>query len=174
MNKRILNSLPPEERFLLSQTDKDQLRKLDEDELIELHSRIRRARNKHVGVYRRKGAGKVAGRGGRGKAKQTNQRNADRAEVYEEALSRVSRALAKAANESAKQLRDERIAAARGESDGKKKSRNPASKKSARKTAPKKSTSRSGDRSHKSPVNKRSVAGQRSSKARSQAKRDSR
>lgn len=53
MNKRILNSLTELERNLLAETKKKAMAELDEDALLALHDRIRRARTKYVKVYRR-------------------------------------------------------------------------------------------------------------------------
>ena len=86
--------------------------KLNEDELIDLHRRIRRARNKYAGVYRRQGSAKIAKKGGRGLAKEKNSRNAGRAEVFEDALARVSAQLAEVAAASAERLKADRLAAA--------------------------------------------------------------
>ncbi len=58
--KKILNSLSEEEFVLIRETKKAQMADLDEDKLITLHTRIRRARNKHVKLYRQEGAAKVA------------------------------------------------------------------------------------------------------------------
>ena len=55
----------------------------------------------------------VAETGGRGKARRANARNAARAEVFEEALNRVSRRLAVLSRRSATDLRTERLAAAK-------------------------------------------------------------
>lgn len=173
MSRAIINSLPASERFLLSQTESANLASLDEDELLALHDRIRRARNKFSTLYRREGAQRVSRTGGRGKARQKNRRNADRAEVYEDALARVSRALAKAAKQSAADLREERLEAARAARQGvtaKKTSakKTPAKKTAAKKTTPKRSTAKS------TPAGKRARASVRATGARRQAKRDAR
>jgi hypothetical protein len=115
MNRTITNSLTEAELALVRETDRDRLAGLDEDALADLHDRIRRARTKHVGIYRRTGAATVEVKGGRGVAKERNARNAAKAEVFEDALARVSRALAAAARASATALRAERVAAARSE-----------------------------------------------------------
>ena len=115
MNLAIRNSLTEGELALVRETDPDRLAALDEDALADLHDRIRRARTKHVGIYRRSGSAKVEVKGGRGLAKERNARNAAKAEVFEDALARVSRALAAAARASATALRAERVAAARAE-----------------------------------------------------------
>ena len=114
MNKSVLNSLSDDERVLVIQTERGRLVELDEDELVDLHKRVRRARNKYVKIYRRQASNRVAEQGGRGKARPKNRRNADRAEVFEFALARVSRRLGAEARRSATALRDERLAAARG------------------------------------------------------------
>jgi hypothetical protein len=113
----LANSLGSAERDLLRETEDARMAKLDEDGLVDLHRRIRRARNKYVGIYRREGSGKVAGKGGRGIAKEKNSRNAQRAEVFEDALARVSSRLAQAAAASAEELKTARLDAARREGD---------------------------------------------------------
>jgi hypothetical protein len=108
----LAKSLGTTERDLLRETEKRRMAELDEDGLVDLHRRIRRARNKYVGVYRRSGSGKVSKKGGRGLAKERNTRNAGRAEVFEDALARVSARLAEAAAAEAKALKAARLAAA--------------------------------------------------------------
>ena len=108
----LANSLGKPEQDLLRETEPKRMVALDEDELIDLHKRIRRARNKYAGIYRRQGSAKVRKKGGRGLAKQKNTRNAGRSEVFEDALARVSAQLALVAAASAEQLKVDRIAAA--------------------------------------------------------------
>jgi hypothetical protein len=115
VNLTIMNSLTEAELALVRETERDRLAGLDEDALAALHDRIRRARTKYVTIYRRAGAATIETKGGRGVAKERNARNAAKAEVFEDALARVSRALAAAARASAGALRAERIAAARAE-----------------------------------------------------------
>jgi hypothetical protein len=55
----------------------------------------------------------VAGVGGRGLARPQNRRNADKAEVFETALARVSKQVDVVARRAAAQLKAERLAAAR-------------------------------------------------------------
>ncbi|WP_254549969.1 hypothetical protein [Catellatospora tritici] len=107
------NTLTEAEFLLVRDTAVDQLAGLDEDELLDLHARVRRARNKYTGLYRRQGAAKVSTVGGRGKAGEKNTRNRDKAEVFEDALARVSRRLAVVARESAQALKAERLETAR-------------------------------------------------------------
>jgi hypothetical protein len=111
--KALLNSLTEAELALVRETDRQALAELDEDALVALHSRVRRARDKHVKMYRRQASGRVAEYGGRGKARPKNTRNAQKAEVFEDALARVSRSLAAAARASATELKNQRLAAAR-------------------------------------------------------------
>lgn len=113
--KKTLNSLSESDYLLVRETKKSQMAGLDEDDLLDLHSRIRRARNKHVTLYRRAGAEKVKAKGGRGSAKKANVRNAAKAEVFEDALSRVSRRLARVSRDAALELKAERLARARTE-----------------------------------------------------------
>ena len=86
----LANSLGKAEKDLLREAEPKRMAELSEDELIDLHKRIRRARNKYAGIYRRQGSAKVRKKGGRGLAKEKNSRNAGRSEVFEDALSRVS------------------------------------------------------------------------------------
>lgn len=97
---------------LIREIEPDRMEQLDEDELLALHKRIRRARNKHVSNYRRKGAKRVAEEGGRGAARPGNKKFLLRAEVFEEALARVSDRLAVVAHEEAEALKAERLARA--------------------------------------------------------------
>jgi hypothetical protein len=104
MNQGLLNSLTDAERRLVAETERTALKSLDEDQLVELHQRIRRARTKYVKNYRRGASSAVAEFGGRGISYPK--------QIFELALARVSRELAAAANRTAAQLRAERIAAA--------------------------------------------------------------
>ena len=81
-----LNSLTEAELAIARSAEPDALAELDEDALLELHGRVRRARNKYLGQYRRRAAASVGGVGGRGKAHAQNQRARDKAEVLETAL----------------------------------------------------------------------------------------
>jgi len=106
-------SLTAEQGDLVRETEAARLAELTEDELIELHQRVRRARNKHVGLYRRQAAALVEVKGARGAARPANRLNADRAEVFELALARVSSRLSVVARAAAAELKAERLAAAR-------------------------------------------------------------
>lgn len=108
-----LNSLTEAELMIARSAEPKALADLDEDALLDVHDRIRRARNKYLGLYRRQAAAKVSEIGGRGKAYEQNQRARDKVEVFETALARVSTAVAKAARRSAADLKAERLAAVR-------------------------------------------------------------
>ena len=108
----LVNSLGGKEQDLLRETEAERMATLDEDSLVDLHRRIRKARNKYVGIYRREGSAKVSKKGGRGMAKQRNSRNAGRAEAFEDALARVSTQLATVAAAAAEELKAARLSAA--------------------------------------------------------------
>jgi hypothetical protein len=170
MNKTLLASLNQADRLLVSETEAAALAPLTEDEVSALHTRVLRARNKAVGVYRRGATQKVSTKGGRGKASPTNTLARTRVEAFEEALGRVSTRLAVLARQSAKELRQERIsaaAAAKGSAPASK----PASAKSKGRSVTK---TKVGDRSLRSPARERDRAGAQGANARWQSKRDSR
>jgi hypothetical protein len=108
----LANSLGKSAQDLLRETEDDRMAQLDEDGLVDLHRRVRRARNKYVDIYRRTGSQKVSKKGGRGLAKDKNARNAGRAEVFEDALARVSARLAEVAAAEAEALKAARLGAA--------------------------------------------------------------
>src|SRR5262249_20462135 len=97
------------EQALLRQAEASSLALLDEDELIDLHTRMRRARNKYTTLYRRRASAQVEADAGRAKAHAQHARTAAKAEAFEDALARVSQALAKAARTRATSLRAERL-----------------------------------------------------------------
>ena len=111
----VARALGAAELEVVRRTEPAVLADLTEDELIELHTRVRRGRDKHAGQYRRQSAARVAEAGGRGAARPGNRRAAERAEVFEAALARVSTALARPCSprRSAADLKAERLAAAR-------------------------------------------------------------
>jgi len=70
MNASLLAVLNDAERLLVAETGRAELAALDEDAAIELETRIRRARNKYVGQYRRAASPpwpSTAGGAGRGR-----------------------------------------------------------------------------------------------------------
>jgi hypothetical protein len=173
MNKSLLAVLNDAERLLVAQTGRAELAALDEDAAIELEARIRRARNKYVGQYRRAASAAVAEHGGRGKARPENTRAAMKAEAFEEALSLVSRRVAALARQSAAQLRSERLAAARAARQAPAPGARSAAPATARK-GPAVTGEPVGDRALRSPATAKRRASARAAGARRQAKRDSR
>ena len=113
MNQGLLNSLTEAERQLVAEAERDALKQLDEDTLLDLHQRIRRTRTKYVKNYRRGASAAVADVGGRGLSYARNQRDRDKAELFESVLATVSREVAAAARRASMELRAERIAAGR-------------------------------------------------------------
>jgi hypothetical protein len=109
----MVNSLTETELMLFREAEPGNLAGLDEDGLLEVHNRIRRARDKHQKVYRRQAAARVGEIGARGRAYPKNTRSRAKAEVFEDALARVSEAVAAAARISVEALRAERLAEAR-------------------------------------------------------------
>ena len=173
MNASLLAVLNDAERLLVAETGRAELAALDEDAAIELETRIRRARNKYVGQYRRAASAAVAEHGGRGKARPENRRAAMKAEAFEEALSRVSRRVAALARQAAAELRAERLAAARAARQG----RGPnagAALPAAGRPASAVTGEPTGDRALRSPASAKRRASTRAMGARQQAKWDSR
>jgi hypothetical protein len=173
MNATLLAALNDAERLLVAQTERAELTALDEDGAIELEARIRRARNKYVGQYRRGASARVAEHGARGQAAPQNQLAALKAEAFEEALARVSRRVAALARQSAAELRAERLAAARAAKQAHGPSVQGAVPAVGRQ-GPAVTEGRLGDRALHSPNAKKRVASTRAAGARQQAKRDSR
>lgn len=118
MHRAVLNSMTAAERRLVDETSRDAMAELDEEELLALHSRIRRARAKYVSTYRRKASRAVVKRGGRGFSYPKNQRDRDKAEVFEGALASVSRQVGRHAARAAAELKASRLAAARSDGSG--------------------------------------------------------
>jgi len=173
MNASLLAVLNDSERLLIAQTERAELAALDEDAAIEFEARIRRARNKYVGQYRRGASAAVLGHGGRGKARPENTRAAMKAEAFEQALARVSHRVAVLARESAAKLRAERLAAAKAARQG----HGPGAREAAPATGrqgPELTGEPIGDRALRSPASEKRRAGTRAEGARKQARRDSR
>lgn len=105
--------LKSKERDLIRELEPERMAELDEDGLIALHKRVRRARNKHTTNYRRGAAERVTETGARGEAAAGSDKARARAYVFEEALALVSEELARVAHAQAEALKDERLARAR-------------------------------------------------------------
>ena len=121
MNQAVLNSMTAAEQRLVAETSREAMVGLDEEELLALHARIRRARSKYVTMYRRNARGAVVKRGGRGFSYPKNQRDRDKAEVFEGALAAVSKEVGTHAARAAAELKASRLAAARSTGSGPKK-----------------------------------------------------
>lgn len=167
MAKVTLGNLTAKEYELVLETQKKNLDTLDEDGLDELLTRVRRARTKNVKLHRAEVAEQVPVKGARGAASRAPRRSGDKAEIFEEALARVSSALAKAARASAAELKAERLAAAAG---------TPTSAPARPAAAPAKASRAKASTKVGSPsaVEKKRAASVKASGARRQAKSDSR
>ena len=115
----LLSVLNSDERDLVRETEPARMDLLDEDELIALHQRVRRARKKYQKNYRRQAAAGVEDHGGRGVSRPKNTRAAQKAEIFEDVLADVSDRLAVLARATAEELKQQRLAAAQaGRSTG--------------------------------------------------------
>lgn len=157
------------EADLVRETEPERMEELDEDALLELHTRVRRARTKYVKLYRRQAATRVSAKGGRGAARPANRRNADKAEVFEIALARVSKRVDVVARKAAADLKAERLAAAKEARMSAAPTTGPATrrKSAAPSTGP-------ATRTRKTTGGLKKDASSRSQGARRQAKRDAR
>ena len=175
MNASLLAVLNDTERLLVAETERASLAALDEDAAIELETRIRRARSKYVGQYRRAASAAVAGHGGRGKARPENTSARMKAEAFEEALSRVSGRVATLARQAARQLRAERLAAARAvkQSRGPRPA-SPGAAVTATQNGPTATGEPAGARPLRTPASEKRRAGTLAMGARRQARKDSR
>lgn len=151
---------------LIRELEPARLELLDEEGLLQLHKRVRKARNKYTTNYRRKAADEVLEAGGRGAAANKSDKARARALVFEEALSIVSTELARVAHEAAEELKDERL-----ERAGADKSTGPESSG----TGTKSTTTSGRTRSHqKTTGGVKRDASSRSQGAQRQAKKDAR
>jgi hypothetical protein len=172
MDASLLAVLTESERLLVAETDRDALAMLDEDGAIALETRIRRARDKYVGQYRRGASTRVADHGGRGRARPENARARAKAEAFERALAQVSRRVAVLARESAAALRAERLAAAKA---GRQRDW-PGSGEMVprqRRRGPDATPEPTGERALRNPASEKERAGTLAQGARRQARRDS-
>jgi hypothetical protein len=160
MNKATWAMLNDSEQSLLRDAEGSSLDQLDEDELLDLHTRVRRARNKYTTLYRRRASMQVQ------QAHAQHARTAARAEVFEDALARVSRALARSARARARALRAERLEAARGQA------RRRAS--STRPRVPASGGVQHGPTRRRTPISERASASARAGTRRAEAKREAR
>jgi hypothetical protein len=174
MNKAMRKTLTKGETSLIEETKPGSLSGLDEDQLIDLHKRVRRARNKYVKNLRRESAARVERKGSRGTGGGKQKRMAVKAEVFEDALSRVSRQLSVVSRRSAAELRAQRLSAARAAKGGGSGAAEDTTVEPGGPSGAVTSATRRGDRSLRSPASTRRVAATRSHGARRQARKDSR
>lgn len=100
------------EQTLLVATETARLKQLSEDELDVLLTEVRRERNKYSKLYRRQSSALVEASSSRAGTSSSNQRTRRKAEIFEDTLARVARALSVAARASANELKRERLDAA--------------------------------------------------------------
>ena len=167
MNKATWGMLNESEKALLRQAEGSSLAQLDEDELIDLHTRVRRARTKYSTLYRRRASAQVKQDAGRVKAHAQHARTVAKAEAFEDALARVSAALGKAARVRAAALRAERLEAAKRQGG----SARPPGKRT-RATPP--NGVRKGATQQRTPIRKKARAVARATTRRVEATRDAR
>ncbi len=172
MKQSQLAMLNETEQALVRDAEPARLTKLDEDDLLALHDRVRRARTKYTKLYRRGAAQRVSKDASRGRASAVNRTAREKAEIFEDVLARVSRRVAVVARASASELRAERIEAARG--DRPVTTARPRASKPARAgSGTSKPVKRGGDNRYRSPIKEKATASTRASGQRRQAKRDS-
>ena len=183
MNASLLAVLTDAERLMVGETEPARLAALDEDAAIALEARIRRARDKYTGQYRRAASVRVPEQGGRGVARPMNTRAALKAEAFEGALARVSRRVAALARQSAARLRDERLAAARAAKLGQRPGSRPANARPGRTGHPGRAARPGGDatattraagrQALRTPASEKRRASTQATGDRRQARRDS-
>lgn len=166
MDNAVWGMLNDAEKALLRETTAPELTGLDEDALAALHQRVRRARDKYTKLYRRRAAEQVTADRSRKRAHAQHARTLIKAEAFEEALERTSRALARAAKASAAQLKAERLAAAQASHSG------AAASGRAAPTQPE--PTGGAPRTRRTPASEKRRASIRATGARRQAKRDAR
>jgi len=180
MNPSVRAMLNEQEQELLRSVAPAKLRKLDEDELIELHGRIRRARTKYIKMHRRRGTDQVRSDRSRTRASGAVSATAMKAEAFEEALSAVSERLARVAASAAKDLKRERLTAAAAATGSPHRTK-PASKSTKSKATSKRTASRSAAKKAAAtrsrtpaPIDKKRSSATRAATKRSQTRRDTR
>jgi hypothetical protein len=172
MNPTELSLFSDKEQTLLVATEPARLAAMSEDELDDLLTLVRRARNKYSKLYRRQSSASVNAAGKRSASATSNQRTMRKAEIFEDALARVATKLGAAARASRDELKRERIEAARSAKGAPGSQRGTAGGGKAsgeRSAARRTSGGRTGGH-----VTDRRAASTRASGARNQARRDSR
>jgi hypothetical protein len=113
MNPTELALFSANEQTLLVATEPARLALMSEDELGDALLLVRRARNKYSKLHRRQASATVAEVGRRAATQSQNLRTLRKAEIFEDALARVSRAYANAAKAAAAELKSQRLALAK-------------------------------------------------------------
>jgi hypothetical protein len=113
MNPTELALFSANEQTLLVATEPARLALMSEDELGDALLLVRRARNKYSKLHRRQASATVSAVGRRAATQSQNLRTLRKAEIFEDALARVSRAYSSAARAAASQLKSERLALAK-------------------------------------------------------------
>jgi hypothetical protein len=178
MNTTQISLLSESELLLLREAERPALATLDEDEVGDLLLRVRRARNKYAKNYRRQSTKRVTDNRSRGAARGSSNKTAIKAEIFEDALARVSRRLSVLARERAKELRRERIESARGAPPAGAAARggggSPKGTRAAASAVSPKPSSTKASKGTRGPAKTKQVRSSQAAGARRQAKRDNR
>lgn len=86
-------NLTQQESSLIGESHPESLKRMDEQALKELQSRLRQAREKNFSLLRRQGAARVEAEGARGAAQPANEKRGEKVEIFDEALARVGQRL---------------------------------------------------------------------------------
>lgn len=86
-------NLSPQEQSLIAESHPEALSRMDENNLKELQTRLRHAREKNFSMLRRQGAARVQAEGARGAAQPANEKRGEKVEVFDEAIKRVTERL---------------------------------------------------------------------------------
>ena len=103
------------EQTLLVDTEAKRLEELDEEALADLLARVRRARKKYTDLDRRQSTAAIEASKRRSVSATSGERTLRKAEIFEDATSRVARFLSRAARANANSLKADRLAAAERE-----------------------------------------------------------
>lgn len=85
-----LPKLTQQENSLIEESEPQALARLDEKSLKDLQSRLRKARDKHFSLERRRGAARVEAQGSR---MPDDDRSGEKVQMFDEALARVEERL---------------------------------------------------------------------------------
>jgi hypothetical protein len=170
-----LSLFSDKEQVILLATERPRMSKMSEDEISELLTLVRRSRDKYSTLHRRQSSSSITATKMRSAASSSNVRTLRKAEIFEDALARVSASLASAARASRDELKKQRLAASRGlkmSPASKKSSKSSRTATNARPVSRARSTQGSASTEGKGQVTKRRMSDTRATNARVQAKRD--